>query len=226
MSTAQTPENKDVYTTGEVAAICRCAPRTVVKWCNTGALRHRTLAGSRDRRIDRAALIEFMRNEQFVESMIPSLDGASAGRVFTVAIMASRPDEAAVASVNDALRAKDGMSRVFACSNWYQFGNVMAAQNPHVGVIIVEHRNDPSLRAFVEKSFDHTKQFRKHACVAVVPASITAGQCQQMVKSGEWHAVYRRPFQLKQLIEWLTAMQANGAIRIQQTSTVVMGNEE
>ena len=42
---------KEVLTTGEVARICRVAPRTVSKWFDTGKLRGYRIPGSRDRRI-------------------------------------------------------------------------------------------------------------------------------------------------------------------------------
>lgn len=49
-----------VYTTGEAARICRCAPRTVAKWCDGGHLPYYRLPGSGDRRITRDALAAFL----------------------------------------------------------------------------------------------------------------------------------------------------------------------
>ena len=42
--------NKDVLTTGEVARICKVAPRTVTKWFDSGQLRGYRIPGSKDRR--------------------------------------------------------------------------------------------------------------------------------------------------------------------------------
>src|SRR5437868_4419821 len=53
--------NKDVLTTGEVARICKVAPRTVTKWFDSGQLRGYRIPGSKDRRIPVTQLIRFMR---------------------------------------------------------------------------------------------------------------------------------------------------------------------
>jgi len=52
---------KDVLTTGEVARICKVAPRTVSKWFDAGQLRGYRIPGSKDRRIPLAQLVRFMR---------------------------------------------------------------------------------------------------------------------------------------------------------------------
>lgn len=54
--------HKTVLTTGEVAAICNVAPRTVSKWFDSGQLKGYRVPGSRDRRIPVKELARFMRN--------------------------------------------------------------------------------------------------------------------------------------------------------------------
>ncbi len=50
----------DVFTTGQVAYVCRTSPRTVSKWIDQKLLRGVRLPGSQDRRVDRADLIAFL----------------------------------------------------------------------------------------------------------------------------------------------------------------------
>lgn len=50
-----------VFTTGQVAAICKVAPRTVAKWFDSGRLKGYHIPGSRERRIPREYLIQFMK---------------------------------------------------------------------------------------------------------------------------------------------------------------------
>lgn len=50
-----------VFTTGQVAKICKVAPRTVSKWFDTGRLRGYRIPGSQDRRIPREYLIQFLK---------------------------------------------------------------------------------------------------------------------------------------------------------------------
>jgi two-component system response regulator RpaA len=52
---------KKVFTTGQVAKICKVAPRTVSKWFDTGKLRGYRIPGSQDRRIPREQLIRFLK---------------------------------------------------------------------------------------------------------------------------------------------------------------------
>lgn len=50
-----------VFTTGQVARICKVAPRTVSKWFDRGQLRGYKIPGSRDRRIPARELVAFMK---------------------------------------------------------------------------------------------------------------------------------------------------------------------
>jgi two-component system, OmpR family, response regulator RpaA len=57
-STGHGPDK--VYTTGQVAKICQVAPRTAGKWIDSGALPGYRIPGSQDRRVTRAALLDFL----------------------------------------------------------------------------------------------------------------------------------------------------------------------
>lgn len=52
---------KTIFTTGQVAEICKVAPRTVSKWFDSGRLRGYRVPGSQDRRIPRECLIRFLK---------------------------------------------------------------------------------------------------------------------------------------------------------------------
>lgn len=64
-ATKKAIKSKDVYTTGEVAAICHVAPRTVSKWFDSGKLKGYRIPGSQDRRIPREQLESFLRSNGF-----------------------------------------------------------------------------------------------------------------------------------------------------------------
>ena len=55
---------KKVFTTGQVAKICKVAPRTVSKWFDTGRLKGYRIPGSQDRRIPREQLIKFLKEHE------------------------------------------------------------------------------------------------------------------------------------------------------------------
>ena len=48
-----------VYTTGQVARICKVAPRVVSKWFESGRLKGFMIPGTQERRIPRDYLIKF-----------------------------------------------------------------------------------------------------------------------------------------------------------------------
>lgn len=52
---------KTIFTTGQVAKICKVAPRTVSKWFDSGRLRGYRVPGSQDRRIPREFLVRFLK---------------------------------------------------------------------------------------------------------------------------------------------------------------------
>jgi excisionase family DNA binding protein len=53
--------DRQILTTGQVAEICKVAPRTVTKWFDSGQLKGYRIPGSRDRRIPLGELIRFMK---------------------------------------------------------------------------------------------------------------------------------------------------------------------
>ncbi len=55
-------KRKDILTTGQVAQICKVAPRTVTKWFDSGQLKGYRIPGGRDRRIPTSELIRFMKS--------------------------------------------------------------------------------------------------------------------------------------------------------------------
>lgn len=55
--------NKDVYTSGEVALICRCSQQTAIRAIDTGALKGFKVPGSTHRRVLRAELLAYAEKE-------------------------------------------------------------------------------------------------------------------------------------------------------------------
>lgn len=51
---------KEILTTGQIAKICKVAPRTVSKWFDSGRLKGYRVPGSQDRRIPKSYLIDFL----------------------------------------------------------------------------------------------------------------------------------------------------------------------
>jgi excisionase family DNA binding protein len=114
---------KEVLTTGEVARICRVAPRTVSKWVDSGKLRGYRIPGSRDRRIPLPQLIAFMRAHN-----IP-LEGLDQGVCRIIVLSTDSPGELA-RQVNSA-----GRYDLRVAHNEFQAGMIAQQFRPHVVVV-------------------------------------------------------------------------------------------
>lgn len=66
-------KRKNIFTTDEVAKLCKVAPRTVSKWFDSGRLKGYRIEGCQVRRIPRENLIEFLA----LHGMTPLEEGES-----------------------------------------------------------------------------------------------------------------------------------------------------
>lgn len=57
-------DRQQVFTTGMIAKICQVATRTVIKWFDSGQLKGYRVPGSKDRRVPRVCLVEFLANNE------------------------------------------------------------------------------------------------------------------------------------------------------------------
>jgi excisionase family DNA binding protein len=73
---------KKVFTTGQVAKICKVAPRTVSKWFDSGRLRGYRIPGSQDRRIPREHLVRFLKEHGMP---LGELEDETTGKILLVA---------------------------------------------------------------------------------------------------------------------------------------------
>lgn len=123
----KTIPRKPVYTAGEVATLCRVAPRTVCLWADRGLLRHHRLpCARRDRRFMHDDVIAFMRRHE-----IP-LDGPAADVMIRVLIcMDLSMTRTAIA---ETMPESDGYSIRFA-RNVYEAGREVSSLLPHVVVV-------------------------------------------------------------------------------------------
>ena len=109
-----------VMSTGQVASICKVAPRTVSKWIDSGALEGYRIPGGRERRVTEEAF------EKFVKSRgLPAewLVRAAKLRVLIVGFTDSAEDEVLaaikVASKRAFVRiARDAFEAGVICSGW------------------------------------------------------------------------------------------------------------
>ena len=70
-----TCHQKTIFTTGQIAKICKVAPRTVSKWFDSGRLKGYRIPGSQDRRIPREDLVAFLTEHKMPLGGLAEADG-------------------------------------------------------------------------------------------------------------------------------------------------------
>jgi excisionase family DNA binding protein len=119
---------KSVYTTGEVAQICKVSQQTVIRCFDSGRLKGFRVPGSRFRRIPRECLVSFMK-----ENEIP-LDHLASGRKRVLVV----DDDQAIVDMFTELLERDGRFEVRTAMSGYDAG--MVTQQFHPDVMLLDFK--------------------------------------------------------------------------------------
>ena len=113
---------KEVFTTGEVAQVCKVSQQTVIRCFDSGRLRGFRVPGSRFRRIPRQALVAFMK-----ENQIP-LDQLESGKRRVLIV----DDDTAIIEMFTELLERDGRFEVSTATTGYDAGIVTEQFRPDI----------------------------------------------------------------------------------------------
>jgi excisionase family DNA binding protein len=116
---------KSVYTTGEVARICKVSQQTVIRCFDSGRLRGFRVPGSRFRRIPRDSLIQFMK-----ENDIP-LGQLESGKKRVLVV----DDDEAIIDMFVELLERDGRFDVRTAKSAYAAGAATAQFHPDLMIL-------------------------------------------------------------------------------------------
>ena len=114
--------NKTVFTTGEVANVCKVSQQTVIRCFDSGRLQGFRVPGSRFRRIPRDSLITFMKTNG-----IP-LDHLESGKKRILVV----DDDAAIIDMFTELLERDGRFEVKTASTGYDAGLLTEQFKPDI----------------------------------------------------------------------------------------------
>lgn len=180
---------KSVLTTGEVAAICNVAARTVSKWIDSGRLAGYRIPGSRDRRVTREALDAFIRDTG-IPTSAPTTEGAE--RVLVAD--ADRPTAEALAS---ALASETGRE-VRVSTTAFDAGVSCADFSPRwiIADTSLGLGEVAGLAAWIRASGSGAR-------LAVMGQGFTPQEEASLRQAGA-AAIFRKPFTLRQVVEVLT----------------------
>ena len=116
---------KEVYTTGEVAEICKISQQTVIRCFDNGKLRGFRVPGSKFRRIPREALLEFMRVNHIPVEQLAS----GKQRVLLV------DDDPAILEMLVDLLGRDGRFEVKTANNGFDAGVLTKEFKPDILIL-------------------------------------------------------------------------------------------
>ena len=114
--------DKTVFTTGEVAAICRISQQTVIRCFDSGKLKGFRVPGSRFRRIPRNALIDFMEAHGIPVAQI----GSGRKRALIV------DDDADIVDMLVEILEHDGRFDVMTANNGFDAGAATKSFRPDI----------------------------------------------------------------------------------------------
>ena len=176
---------KEVYSTGEAAAICNVSQQTIIRCFDSGKLKGFRVPGSKFRRIPRDELIRFMK-----ENDVP-LDGLESGKKRILIV----DDEQDVQELLTDVLLRDGRFEVRSVGTAYEAG--MATQKFHPDLIILDYLlpdvngNDVCRTIRSNPEFEGTR-------IIIVSAVVREEEVDELLAAGA-DAFLRKPFDIDKL---------------------------
>jgi excisionase family DNA binding protein len=180
--------SKDVLTTGEVAKICKVAPRTVTKWFDSGQLRGYRIPGSKDRRIPVGQLTRFMKLNNM------PLDGVIS---FTKTRVLIVDDEAEIVDMLQTLLTKETQYDVQTSQSGFEAGILAERLKPHVILLDIHLGEINGKDVCKAVRLNPELQFTK---VIAMSGNITDQDAAVLLQQG-FDGYLKKPFNITQVIE-------------------------
>lgn len=177
---------KTVFTTGEVAEICRISQQTVIRCFDTGKLKGFRVPGSRFRRIPRESLIAFMKAHKIPPENLDS----GKKRVLIV------DDDREIVEMLERILTRDGRFEVQSASNGFDAGALTKEYRPDV--VLLDYMlpdingNVVCQRIRNDKELANTK-------IIIVSGAVDPTEVRRLRDAGADDFI-KKPFDIEQLI--------------------------
>ena len=178
---------KDLFTTGEAADICRVSQQTIIRCFDTGRLEGFRVPGSKFRRIPRASLLKFMK-----ENHIP-LDNLESGKKKVLIV----DDDAEIVELISEVLYRDGRFEVKTASSGYEAG--MTTQQFKPDLILLDYMLPDVNGNVVCQTIKKDPAF-EDIRIIIVSGVIRQDEIDQLLKSGAEDFI-RKPFNIDELLE-------------------------
>ncbi|MCC6907892.1 MAG: response regulator [Phycisphaerales bacterium] len=177
---------KQVFTTGEAAAICKVSQQTIIRCFDNGRLQGFRVPGSRFRRIPRAELIKFMRENDIPPDLI---EGAKK-RILVV-----DDDDQIIELFVDVL-SRDDRFEVQTAQTGYEAGMITESFRPHL--IILDYML-PDINGNVVCKRIRENEELANTKIIIVSGVVNPDEINELLKAGADDFV-KKPFNIEKLV--------------------------
>lgn len=185
---------KSVFTTGEVAEICKLSQQTVIRCFDQGRLQGYRVPGSRFRRIPREALIQFMK-----EHNIP-LDQLDPGKTRVLVV----DDDPAIVEMLVELLERDGRFEVETAATGFDAG--MRTRSFRPDVIVLDYMLPDINGNAVCRSIRSDESLRD-VKVIIVSGVVERDHVEKLLEDGADDFI-QKPFSIEQLVNRISELVA------------------
>jgi len=184
--------HKAVYTTGEAADICRLSQQTIIRCFDSGQLKGFRVPGSKFRRIPRASLVQFMK-----ENGIP-MDGFGGDKI-RVLIVDDDPE--IVQLFLDALDG-DGRFEVATARTGYDAGVMTQQFNPDI--VVLDYML-PDINGNVVCRTIRENPDLSHIKILIISGVVNPAEVDSLLAAGA-DEFAKKPFNIEHVIERMVAL--------------------
>lgn len=183
---------KSVFTTGEVARICKVSQQTVIRCFDSGRLSGFRVPGSRFRRIPREALIQFMKDNSI------SLDALDTGKKRVLVV----DDDPAIVEMLVELLERDGRFEVQTATTGFEAG--LRTKEFHPDVIVLDYMLPDINGNRVIRSIREDVAMRD-VRIIIVSGVVSREEVQSLLDCGA-DDFLQKPFSIEQLVRRITEL--------------------
>ena len=179
--------NKTVFTTGEVARICKISQQTVIRNFDNGRLKGFRVPGSRFRRITREGLISFMKSHA-----IP-LDQLQSGKKRVLVV----DDDEAIIEMFSELFERDGRFEVRTATTGYEAGILTEQFRPDV--VLLDFKL-PDINGTAVCRTIRANPAYEHIRIIIISGVADPDEVEELMEAGANDFV-RKPFDILKVID-------------------------
>lgn len=176
---------RTIFTTGQVAKICKVAPRTVSKWFDSGRLRGYRIPGSQDRRIPREHLIRFLKEHGMP---LGELEDEAMGKLLLVGV-----ESTVRHALLDMIAPED--FKVEVAASGFEAG--IQAESLHPDCVVVDFSMGRHEAMMIAQNLRKNQDYADAVLVALLSDEDTASGIDRSI----FNETFRKPFDAALLAE-------------------------